>query len=223
MKKKKNANHRGQQVLATPSIKEKNLVPNTMITYRRPPTLGNLLTKYKSIAFGKNNTSLNSTRSSACNRCGLCGHYGKLNNMVINTNEIEIKNGKIIKLKQYLTCRDFGIYSAQCRVCKNTYIGQTCTSFSKTMNTHRQNWKTMINNKKNDYRDEPNNDNHALYDHYVKFHKKLINTKLQLSDAFEVTFVERPSRVDLDYADNFWIKRTDANINKAKTLLPKFK
>ena len=81
----------------------------------------------------------------------------------------------------------------------------------------------MINNKKNDYRDEPNNDNHALYDHYVKFHKKLINTKLQLSDAFEVTFVERPSRVDLDYAENFWIERTDASINKAKTLLPKFK
>ena len=204
--------------------KEKNLVPDAMVTYRRPPTLGNLLAKYKSVAMDNGTPSNNDKRSSGCQRCGLCRNYGKLKSMVENTDEINTKEGKILKLKQHLTCRDFGIYSAQCITCGDIYVGQTCTTYSKRWNAHRQEWTKMINGGKVQNKTDENSDKQVLFNHYLKLHGNLITDNLNLWDAYRITFAERPSsKKDLDIAENFWIEATDARINKAKTLLPKFK
>ena len=145
--------------------------------------------------------------------------------MVKETNEISTKYGKTIKLKQYLNCQDFGIYSAQCVNCKAIYVGQTSTTFAKRWNTHRKTWKDMITCGKYNYAKKQDNfdDNNALFDHYQNFHKNLITKNLQLWNAYHITFVERPRRLELDVSENFWIEKTAAEINKAKTLLPKFK
>ena len=171
-----------------------------------------------------NNTGNNIAKSSGCGRCGLCGKFGTLENMVANTNVITTLHGKTINLKQHLTCRDYGIYSAQCIVCKDIYIGQTCTSFSKRWNLHRQDWKTMINSGKN-YREKTtaDSDDKALYYHYVQHHKTMIAKTLNLWDAYQLTFAERPNKSALDTAESCWMEVVDAGINKAKTCLPKFK
>ena len=203
--------------------KEKELGKNTMITYRRPPTIGGMLTRYKKIAFEEKEKN-NLTRSAGCKKCGLCGNFGKLKNMVENTDSITTKNGKTIHLKQRLSCNDHGIYAAQCLICKETYIGQTCNSFSKRWNTHRQDWKKMMNqDQKSQDNQEKENDNQVLFKHYQKMHKTIIKKKIKIWEAYSLIFVERPDRRELDTAESFWIDKTEAKINKARTALPCFK
>ena len=74
--------------LLKPNPKRKNLVPNAMTTYRRAPTLGNVLTNYKAIAIGGENNWQKEGKSKGCEKCGLCGHWGSLKNMVNNTDMI---------------------------------------------------------------------------------------------------------------------------------------
>ena len=71
--------------------KEQKLMENACITYARPPTLGNLLTKYKGI-FNKNSSNTGTSRP--CNKCKLCGNHGKGKSMVIERNYIKGNNGK---------------------------------------------------------------------------------------------------------------------------------
>ena len=215
--------------LLKPKPKQKMLVPNAMITYRRAQTLGNALTNYKSVALGEEKNWKTSGKCAGCGKCGLCGNWGALKNMVNNTDCINIKGGKTIKIKQVLTCRDYGIYAAQCVLCKETYIGQTCTSFRTRWNTHRNDWREMMKKKGTyDYpvnkdAEQENNDDKALFLHFETNHKQSINNMLNLWDAYSVTFVERPRKNNLDAAENSWIEKTNAKINKARTHLPKFK
>ena len=160
--------------------KQKALVPQAMVTFRRPPTLGNLLTNYKNIAMDRNKNYNNIAKSSGCGRCGLCGNFGSLLNMVKNTNITTTSKGTTIKLKQHLTCRSYGIYSAQCLICKEIYIGQTCTTFAKRWNLHRQDWKKMTNLESGKYEITDNNDDKVLFFHYVQFHKTIIAKKPDL-------------------------------------------
>ena len=208
-----------------------------MMTYRRPQTLGNMLKKHKAIAMNTEENRRETGKSKGCERCGLCGHYGKLQNMVENTDNIITNKGKKIKLRQKLTCNDYGIYSAQCVICKHIYIGQTINSFSKRWNGHRQSWEQQKINKNNNckktsrsgksnHEDNKNNntdDEPALISHYKQFHQQEFNQSLLLSDAFKVTFAEKPRKDRLDIAENFWISKTDAKINIKSTCLPRLK
>ena len=113
------------------SPKEKELSPNTCITYKRPCTLQGLLTNYKKISRGieiKQNGL-----SSRCGKCSLCGGLEKFKNknMVNETNKTTTKDGKIIWIKEQLNCRNYGIYEANCRICMKSYVGQTKTTFTK--------------------------------------------------------------------------------------------
>ena len=87
--------------------KVKKLVPKAKTIYKRPQTLGGILTRYKDLSKG---IQLNyDGHSRKCGHCGLCGHRGNLKNMVKETNILKRKDGKIIKLKQNLNCRDYGV------------------------------------------------------------------------------------------------------------------
>ena len=64
----------------------------------------------------------------------------------------------------------------------------------------------------------------ALIIHYTKFHRKeLLINKIQLSEAYKVTFLEQSNKIKLDIAENFWITRLKAKINISRTSLPFYK
>ena len=130
-----------QQIMHLNS-KERSLIPNAKIVYSRPCTLKTILTNYRKIAHQEVNEEKNIVGiSKKCNKCSTCGNFGKHKNMVTETGTITTKSGQIIKLKQNLNCKNFGIYAAQCLICEEIYVGQTINSFSKRWTGHRQIWK----------------------------------------------------------------------------------
>ena len=155
------------------SEKERRLNPTAMVTFKRPGTLGGVLTKYKALAHGSR--SDDSGYSLPCQHCKLCGKYGG-QNMVNTTSNITSQSGRKFKLRHQLSCKDFGIYVASCQLCSSQYVGQTVTSFSQRWNTHRSVWKS-------DCKDM--DDKAALKIHYSKYHPQAIG--LKLADAFTVT------------------------------------
>ena len=66
-------------------------------------------------------------------------------------------------------------------------------------------------------------DKQALFIHYKKYHKNILENGLQLSDAYNVFFIEKPNYDKLDIQENYWIGKFNAKINIAKTFLPKYK
>ena len=204
--------------------KEKELKPNARLTYRRPTTLGGILTNYKGIAHGCK--TIGESGSQACGRCALCGNWGAHKCMVLETKTFLTKENKIIKLRQSIKCYNFGIYAAQCQVCREIYVGQTVTSFSKRWNNHRRIWIEEILEKTQNKSDEfKTKDDHALTNHYLKFHQEMIkNGKKQLAEAYKVVFVETPQRKeDLDMAESCWVARLNAKINISPTILPRYR
>ena len=84
----------------------------------------------------------------------------------------------------------------------------------------------MINKRKEDLTNNNNNeqnDDKALFWHYLKYHKLVISKSLQIWSAYTLIFLERPSRNNLNVAENSWIELMQAGINKAETYIPKFK
>ena len=158
--------------------KERSLASNAAIVYKRPKSLGQGLTNYKSLAYMQNDTQ--DGTSEACNHCSLCGHHGKHKSMIDKTNVITSKMGKIYKLRQKLNCRDSGIYAATCTKCNEQYVSQTCTSFTKRWNEHRSKWRKKI---------IQDGDKAALLTHYNKKHNA--DLSIDLDKAFRVTFVEK--------------------------------
>ena len=140
--------------------------------------------------------------------------------MVIDNTNIPDNTGKIkIKLKNHLTCKNYGIYAAQCRICKQFYVGQTKNKFSVRWNTHRNKWKTFCRGQENI---KEGNDEAALFKHYKKVHPKIKLTDYSIADAYGVVFIEQPSFKDLDIRESYWISRLLASINIAKTIIPKY-
>ena len=205
--------------------KEKDLKPNSRLTYRRPTTLGGILTNYKSIAH--ETKTIEESGSQACGRCALCGNWGDNKNMVYETKKFVTKENKVIKLTEKIKCCNFGIYVAQCLVCQDTYVGQTSTSFSKRWNNHRRIWKEDIAEKTSNKTEEglKTKDDHALTNHYLKFHRELIKNeeKRQLAEAYKVAFVETPQKEHLDMAESCWVAKLKAKINIAPTILPRYR
>ena len=205
---------------------EQQLAPCASLTYcrGRPPTLGNQLTNYKTIAQG-DITSTESLGSHPCNHCGLCGKHGSLNNMVLATEKLVLPGGKTIPIKARVTCKDQGVYAAKCLQCSQFYVGQTKNAFSTRWSSHRFNW-----NKMNKSGEEPKiskedslKDQNALFIHYRRYHPDKLHTNLLLSEAYRVIFIEKTAASKLDIRENYWIGKLDAKINISKTYLPKYK
>ena len=204
--------------------KEKDLAPNAAVTFCRPTTLGSQLKNHKLIAKGQSQVN---SGSQPCGKCGLCGGFGNLKNMVLQTNVLKLNNGTEIPLRNTITCKDHGIYAAQCNQCMDLYIGQTKNSFHTRWNTHRNNWNKMI---KGDgccggYSKEKDKwkENYALFLHYSKSHKEWLTKHNLLADAYKVIFLEKPNPRNLDIRESVWIGKVQAKINIAKTCLPKYK
>ena len=191
------------------STRERSLNSKATITYRRPPTLGQHLTRYKAIAHNHNSLDTNGS-SGPCNHCGLCGNFGSLENMVTCSDTIKTPTGKTFRLRTMLICSDWGIYAATCLICNHQYVGQACNSFSTRWNGHRSMWKKGVVEK---------NDRAALRTHYAKNHS-LSNT-LTLPQAYSVTFIDKPhSKGMLDIYESQWIQKLKAKININRTVLP---
>ena len=108
--------------------------------------------------------------SKRCNSCGLCGKFGKLRNMVIESKELKTKNGIVVKPRRTLTCKNYGIYLAECKFCKETYIGQTKNKFSVRWNAHRDKWRKLcsLNAHKDNNISDLHSDEASLYRHFTK-------------------------------------------------------
>jgi len=165
--------------------REKNLNPKAMITYKRPTTIGQLLTNYKHLALNKTGEHVKGM-SSSCGHCALCGNHGKHNkSMVPCVSQIMCKN-KTSPLNQKLTCANHGIYEATCAICHEQYIGQSKNKFSTRWSSHRSNW-----NRPNCEINESNKDNVALLLHFPESHGDV--NKPPIHEAYTVTFAEEPN------------------------------
>ena len=188
------------------SKKEKNLNHKALVAYKRPTTLSGFLTNYKTLA---HNSSDICSGSVSCKRCKLCGANGN-RKMTNETTVIKSQSGKIFRLHKRLTCKDFGIYVANCRICSAQYVGQTVTSFSTRWNTHRSVWNSG---------NVEENDRAALKVHYAKQHPDCVN--IDLAEAYSVTFIDQPNNPkDLDMAESAWIGKLRAMVNINRTVLP---
>ena len=196
---------------------ERKLAPDASIVFSKPPTLRNMLVKYKNMT--ANNTE-DKMVTRKCQKCGLCGNFGVLKNMVSEQTTITDKHGNTIALQKNLTCDNHGIYAAQCRICKQLYVGQTINKFSTRWNGHRKKWQNLCTGKEEV---KAGNDEAALFKHYNKYHKDIKLLMLPIAEAFEVLFLEAPSFKKLDIRESYWISRLEANINVATTILPKFR
>ena len=133
---------------------------------------------------------------------------------------IKSKEGKVFSLKQKLCCKNYGIYAAQCIRCAETYVGQTSASFSKRWNGPRAAWRKFSTNPLQD-KDKKHelNEEQALLDHYLRYHKE--HSNIQLSEAYNITFIEEPKKHNLDVAENYWIAKLNSKINVIKSNFPR--
>ena len=168
--------------------KERQLNPNVLITYKRPQTIATLLTNYK-ILGNKNSVVIGG--SFPCGKCVLCNR-GREGGMVKKTSSINLKNGRAVKLKKHLNCKNFGVYVAKCNVCDEHYVGQTITSFSQRWCSHRHNWKNMTNSE--------TNDRAALKLHYTNKHP---TSNKNFEEAYSFIFIDSTNNLtNLDYLES---------------------
>ena len=139
--------------------------------------------------------------------------------MVNETKMIKSKEGKMFKLKHKLCCKNYGIYVAQCTKCAETYVGQTATSFSTRWTGHRAAWKKFSNSQQTKDKKNELNEEQALFDHYLKYHRE--DSNLKLTEAYKVTFIEEPRKYNLDLAENYWIAKLNSKINVIKSNFPR--
>jgi len=198
--------------------RETNLVSKATVVYKRPPALLPFLNNYKKIAHNDTNlTNDNFGSSHACDKCALCGNFQNYieKSMVDTINSIETIQEKRIHLWQNLSCTNFGIYAAQCTICRSIYVGQTKNRFFTRWFGHRTfcNSNNTIDNL---------NDRAALLIHYHTYQKEEMKSLADISKFF-VIFLQQPSDFGkLDTLESKWINLLQAEININKTVLPKY-
>ena len=161
--------------------------------------------------------------------------------MVMETSEIQTKDGNRIPLKHTLNCRNYGIYAAQCVTCGEFYVGQTINAFHQRWTGHRNSWKNQIQKITSNILgrrsgEKPSekrpgrktsltaNDENAFLLHFQKRHPGItINPRSKLEDLYKVVFLEQSKKENLDVAEGYWISQLKAGINIAATTIPKFK
>ena len=125
--------------LITLTHREKNLNTKAMITYKRPTTIGQLLTSYKYLALSKTREHVKGM-SGPCGHCALCGNYGKHNKSMVPCVSQTVGKNKTFPLNQKLTRANHGIYVVTCVICHEQYVGQTKNKFSTRWSSHCSNW-----------------------------------------------------------------------------------
>ena len=205
--------------------REKELSPNASITFCKPPNLGMHLLNYKRLTQTKKQNNYISTKNNKCMHCKLCGNFGNSKCMVLNKEKLINNKGKCYKLNMSLNCKNYGIYGAECLICKDIYVGQTKNKFSTRWSSHRSIWNKLCTNVQNGKKEmeEDLSDEKALFRHYVLKHSEVLKNHMYLSDAYGVFFIEQPRYEDLDIKENVWIGNLDAKINISRTFLPKYK
>ena len=103
--------------------------------------------------------------------------------MVHPVNHIKNAKGKLLFLKQNLTCSNYGIYTAQCKICQKIYVGQAVNHVSTHWFGHR-----AFGNNNNARR--LHNDRASLLIHYQTWHTELMNSLPDISDCLEVIFLQ---------------------------------
>ena len=178
-----------------------------------------MLTNYRNIAHNESfQRDVRAALSHPCNKCALCGNFRYYNgkSMVPTVNHIKTAQEKLFFLKQNLTCSNYKIYAAQCKICQKIYVGQTINHFSTRWSGHRAFWNN--NNAKKEH-----NDRASLLIHFQTWHKELMNSLPDISNCFEVTFLQEPgNQQKLDVLQSKWINKLVAEININKTILPKY-
>jgi len=86
--------------------------------------------------------------------------------------------------------------------------------FSMRWSSHRSNW-----NRPNCEFDENNKDKVALVRHFSESHGNV--NKPPIHEAYTVTFVEEPNSLSLDFCEDKWYHRLDAQINIQNMILPR--
>ena len=97
-------------------IQEKKLKPEEAIVYeyKNLSTLTTKLTNYKKLSQILPNTD--NSGSYPCGKCALCGNFKNYKNMVKTVGSIiSHSSSKKFNLKQHLTCKNYGIYGAECK------------------------------------------------------------------------------------------------------------
>ena len=194
---------------------KKFLVPDAAVVYKKPPALLSMLTNYRNIAHNKSfQCNVGAGLSYPCNKCVLCGNFRNY----IGKAMIHLKTaqGKLFFLKQNLTCSNYGIYAAQNKIYQKIYVGQTLSHFSIRWSGHRAFWNN--NNAKGQH-----NDRASLLIHYQSWHTELVNSLPDISDCFEVIFLQEPrDQQKFDVLESIWINTLVAEINTNKTIIPKY-
>ena len=184
-----------------------------MITYKRPTTVGQLLTNYRSLAHREASNQQQRGYLGPCGHCALCGKFCKHDaNMVPKVTALHSK-GKLFPLRQMLTCANYRNYVATCKLCGEQYVGQTSNKFSKRWNSHRSSWNA--DNLSDDQEQVP------LLQHVVHEHK--IIKKPKISECSIVKFVEQTSYNYFDICKDKWLNKISAKINKHRIILPHIK
>jgi len=199
--------------LICPTKREKNLNPKAMITYIRPTTIEQSLTNYKHLALSKTREHVKGMWG-PCGHCALSGNHGKHNkSMVPCVSQIMGKN-KTFPLNQKLTCENHSIYVATCVVCHEQYVGQTKNKFFTRWSSHRSSW-----NRPNCEIDEYNKDKVALLRHFSESHGNV--NKQPIHEAYIATFVEEPNSRSLDFCEDKWYHKLNAEIDIQNRILPR--
>ena len=189
---------------------EKKLFPIAKTSFTKPSSIGQLLNTFSCIAKKGNDTHPNN-KSKKCKNCALCGKYN-YKDMIDENSYIKTNENRIVNIKPKLNCKNYGIYSAQCTICKEIYVGQTKNSFNLRWNAHRNNWKKFQRNSKL----VGKGDESALFKHYFENHHGIIEN-MGLDSAYKIMFLEQPEFKNLDYKESLWIKSLNAKINLNKT------
>jgi len=103
---------------------------------------------------------------------------------------------------------------ATCVVCHEKYFGQTKNKFSTRWSSHCSNW-----NRPNCEIDENNKDKVALLRHFSEFHSDV--NRPPIHETYTVTFVEEPNSLSLDFCEDKWYHKLNAQINIQNKILPR--
>ena len=201
------------------SNRQRELKPSAMVTFKKGPNLSTKFVKFRKLCHASSEIPENPTggSSSGCGKCSLCGNHAikgitgmkVKKNMLWETTSIrDASNSRNIKLRQNLTCRNFGIYAAYCQFCTDIYVGQSCREFKDRWNGHRHCW-----NSKQATFSEEKGDQAALLKHVHAKHPEVDLAKTDLADAWRVVFVEEPRAEDLDVRETHWRDLLKAKVN----------
>ena len=119
---------------------------------------------------------------------------------ILNPNGNCVVNNFNIVFDMKLNCKSENIiYIFTCKHCNSFYIGQTTQSASLRCNGHRTCFKNEIYIKS------------AVSQHIYEEHRNLFNDKL---NNYNLAIIKKSSAQNLDRLEDFYIKRTRADITK---------